>query len=124
VVTIDDTAQSGVTDATGNFSITAVATGTHTSITADTDGYLSAVCTSPVVTAPQTNLLAITLLSGDINGDDVVDVTDATAVGISFGDTGPNIPADLNRDELVDIFDIILVGINFGKSGPQPWICQ
>jgi hypothetical protein len=124
VVTIDDTAQSAVTNATGNFSITNVATGTHTSITADADGYLSAVCTSPVVTAPQTNLLAITLLSGDINGDDVVDVADATAIGVSFGATGPNLPADLNRDELVDIFDIILVGVNFGKSGPQSWVCQ
>jgi hypothetical protein len=66
----------------------------------------------------------VTLLSGDISDDNLVDITDATAVGASFGLTGAEIAADLNRDNLVDIFDIVLVSLNFGQSGPQAWVCQ
>jgi hypothetical protein len=62
-------------------------------------------------------------VSGDIDGDDVVDITDATAVGVGFGSTGPDLMADINRDEVVDIFDLILVSVNFGETGPQTWEC-
>jgi hypothetical protein len=123
-VVISDTLQSDTTDATGNFSIADVSTGIHTAITADAAGYLSAVCSSPTVTAPTTILLPVTLLSGDINDDNLVDITDATAVGAAFGQTGPALAADINHDEIVDIFDIILVSINFGEIGPQVWTCQ
>jgi hypothetical protein len=43
-------------------------------------------------------------------------------VGVSFGNSGPDLPADINQDGLVDIFDIILVSVNFGQ-GPQVWNC-
>jgi outer membrane biosynthesis protein TonB len=123
-VTVDDSGQDATTDVAGNFSIVAVATGPHTSISADAAGYLSALCITPTVTTPETVLNVISLLSGDISGDDLVDITDATAVGASFGATGPGLPADINRDEIVDIFDIILVSVNFGIAGPQAWTCQ
>ncbi len=122
-VTIDDTAQSDVTDASGNFTVTNVPAGAHSSISAQAAGYLSAACISPTLTASETTLETVTLLSGDINGDELVDVTDATTVGASFGATGSGLPADINRDDIVDIFDIILVSINYGEVGPQEWNC-
>ncbi|MFN8453864.1 MAG: carboxypeptidase regulatory-like domain-containing protein [Anaerolineae bacterium] len=115
---------SATTDASGNFSLTNVPAGTYTSVSADAPGYLPAVCNAPVVTAPLTTLANVTLLSGDINDDGVVNIVDGTTVGTSFGETGSDLPADLNRDGEVDIFDIILVSINFGQTGPQTWVCQ
>jgi hypothetical protein len=123
-VTVDDSGQSDTTNAEGYFSIADVPVGSHSSITADADGYLSAVCIAPSVTAPETALLAVTLVSGDINGDEVVDIADATEIGVNFGATGPALAADINRDEVVDIFDLILVSFNFGQTGPQTWVCK
>jgi hypothetical protein len=45
-------------------------------------------------------------------------------VGISFGNTGPDLSADINRDGIVDVFDAILVAVNFDKAGPQAWTCM
>jgi hypothetical protein len=123
-VTVDDSGQNGTTNLDGYFSLAAVPVGSHSSITADAEGYLSAVCLAPSVTAPETTLLAVTLVSGDINGDEVVDIADATEIGVNFGATGPALAADINRDEVVDIFDLIPVGVNFGEVGPQAWVCQ
>jgi hypothetical protein len=123
-VTEVDSEQTGLTDKTGNFEIAEVPTGLRSAITADAPGYLAAVCTNPTVTAPETNLAAITLLSGDINDDERVDITDATAVGAGFGQSGSDLAADLNRDAIIDIFDIVLVSLNFGEEGPQIWQCQ
>jgi hypothetical protein len=122
-VTVADSGQDATTAASGNFTISGVPSGSHSSITADAPGYLSALCTNPTITAPETTLNAVSLVSGDIDGDDVVDITDATAVGVGFGSTGPDLLADINRDEVVDIFDLILVSVNFGETGPQTWEC-
>jgi hypothetical protein len=97
-------------------------TATPESITADAPGYLAAVCSNPVVTAPETALNVVTLLTGDLNDDDVVDVTDATAIGVDFGKTGLGMLADINQDSIVDIFDIVLGTINFGQT-TQTWNC-
>ncbi len=123
-VTVDDSGQNAVTNSAGNFTITDVSTGAHASITADAVGYLPAVCTALTVAAPETNLLTAALLSGDVNDDNAIDITDAAAVGATFGNTGPGLPADINRDGVVDIFDIILISVNFGISGSQAWTCQ
>lgn len=74
------------------------------------------------MTAPETILSVINLLSGDLNDDDAINITDATTVGVSFGLTGPSLPADLNQDGVVDILDIIIVSVNFGQ-GSQVWDC-
>jgi hypothetical protein len=61
-------------------------------------------------------------LSGDVNDDDRVDVTDAVAIGAGFGVNGSNLPADIDRSGFTDIFDVILVAVNFGE-GAQNWYC-
>jgi hypothetical protein len=119
-VTINDSGQNATTFANGSFSIANVATGAHSSITADAVGYLPAVCTAPTVTAPETVLATVNLLSGDLNDDNTINITDATAIGVAFGTSDP--VADLNEDGVVDILDIILVSVNFGQ-GSQVWVC-
>jgi hypothetical protein len=99
-----------------------VPAGTYTSLTADAPGYLPAICNSPTITAPLTTMASIALLSGDVNDNGIVNIEDATAVGVSFGATGSGLAEDINRDGEVDIFDIILVSVNFGQ-GSQTWVC-
>lgn len=121
-VSIGDSGQSATTDQTGKFTIPNVTVGNHNSITADAPGYLPAICSAPVITAPEAHLTATNLLSGDLNDDNTVDITDATTIGVSFGVTDSNLPADINKDGIVDIFDIILLSVNFGQS-TQVWNC-
>jgi hypothetical protein len=120
-ITVDDSGQSGSTDITGQFSIAEVVAGAHTSITADAPGYLPAVCSAPVVTAPETILVNVKLRSGDVNDDRKVDITDASTVGLNLGEPNSS-NANINRDHVVDILDIILVSINFGQT-TQTWNC-
>ena len=121
-VTVDGNGPRAITDPDGHYHLAGVAVGGHQSIIADAAGYLPAVCTGPVVTASETVLANVTLLSGDVNDDGKVDITDATAVGIDFGKTGSGLTADINRDEMVDIFDVVLASINYGEE-TQVWDC-
>jgi hypothetical protein len=118
--------ETSTTDEGGGFWFDDMQTNAQATITANAPGYLPAACTMPAFTAPETTLLPVTLLSGDIVEDEnvIVDVTDAVAVGNSFDQTGSDLPADINLDGVVDIFDLVLVSINFGETGPQEWVCQ
>ena len=118
-ITIGDGLYSTQTDAAGRFNINSA-----TTITADTSGYLPAVCTVNALIGSETSLNKVALLSGDVNGDLAIDIGDATTVGATFGQTGLNLKADINRDSIIDIFDIVLVATNFGKAGVQDWGCQ
>jgi len=59
-------------------------------------------------------------IPGDINGDDVVDIFDATLASKAFaskpGSPNWNPDADLNGDGLVDIFDMIILSSHFGQK--------
>ena len=121
-VEANDQPAEAVTDNTGNFSLTTTVQGGEATIKADAPGYLPAVCQA-VMSQPQTTLAEVSLRSGDITNDDVVDVTDAVAIGLGFGQTGAGNPADINHSGNVDVLDVILVGINFGE-GTQNWSCQ
>jgi hypothetical protein len=112
---------STTTDHTGNFAFTAEVPSENATIRADAQGYLPAVC-QVTLTQPETTLSHTALLSGDINNDDWVDITDAVAIGLDFGATGPTVPSDINRSGNVDVLDVILLGVNFGE-GSQVWSC-
>jgi hypothetical protein len=122
-VTIENNEQVDITETTGQFKFLNIATGSVDSINVDASGYLPAVCTEVIVVAPETVLNGVTLISGDINDDNLVDITDASSVGAGFGQTGSNLPADITRDDVIDIFDIVLISVNFGEAGPQTWSC-
>jgi len=56
-------------------------------------------------------------IRGDINGDGVVDISDAALVGIWWQNTVPPAPSnvDINGDGVVDISDAAIIGINWQK---------
>ncbi|MCB0224629.1 MAG: hypothetical protein KDI02_13145, partial [Anaerolineae bacterium] len=113
-----------VTDEDGSFTLVNVPAKSNLSITADAPGYLAAVCTNPTIITPETELTALSLLSGDVTSDKMIDIADAAAVGLEFGQSGSGLSADINLDQIIDIFDLVLVSLNFGVEGPQVWACQ
>jgi hypothetical protein len=104
----------------GQFSLAAEIPPGETTLKADAPGYLPAVCRTTLQES-ETSLNNTALLSGDINDDDQVDITDAVSIGLGFGAIG-NVPADINLSGNVDVLDVILVGVNFGE-GMQEWQC-
>jgi len=121
-VTIDGTAFAATTDPNGDFQIVDVPAGIYT-FRANADGYLEAVCENLAVVAPLTTLMPIELVAGDVNGDGVIDVIDAVAIGAAFGDPASNPAADLNDDGAVNVLDLILMSVNFGAEAPTVWGC-
>jgi hypothetical protein len=121
IVEDDEQPMSATTDEKGHF-IAEVSAGTYSAIKADAPGYLPAICANPVIGQAETALTNTALLSGDIDDDDRVDITDAVAIGLDFGANGSTVPADINRSGEVDVLDVILVGVNYGKS-TQAWDC-
>jgi hypothetical protein len=120
--TLGTTATSQTTDDAGQFSFAGIPGGDY-SFKAAKPGFLSAICTSKVITSGEAVVLnTATLLAGDINGDGEVGILDATAIGLAFGDTGPDLLEDLNDDGEVDIIDVILLAANYGKT-TQIWSC-
>jgi hypothetical protein len=65
---------------------------------------------------PQGNLGTITLLGGDVNEDDKINIFDLAYIASRY--KGTDLTADVNGDGLVDILDLTITGGNYGKTGP------
>ena len=129
---LDDNDLMVTTDANGDFLFDNAPADTYT-LTANRDGFLAATCADVVHGSDLTTLDDVVLLAGDIAGDDgnggvgddVIDITDAVAIGGAFGSTASGEVADLNADEVVDVLDLILMAANFGQTSvDNPWVCQ
>jgi hypothetical protein len=93
----------------GNYSVVAIAT-----------GFLNHQG-SVVITAGNTTVrLAINLLAGDIDGNNVIDQLDALTIGMSYTSSSPA-AADLNNDGVIDFLDLELLAENYRKTGPSVW---
>lgn len=111
-------ADSTLVDANGNFSFTAPA-GTYT-VVASAPGYLEAQG-SPVITAGVTTIMpTISLLAGDIDGNDVIDQFDALTIGMNYNLAAPA-AADLNNDGTINVLDLELLAANYRATGPTVW---
>lgn len=109
-----------VTAADGTFRFTDVAAGTY-SLKISAPLHLAQVLPVTVAADGQpVDAGAQTLLAGDTNGDNRIDVADASLIGANFGQNVPPAPgsANLNGDAVVDIRDLALVGGNFDQAGP------
>lgn len=66
--------------------------------------------------------LAVTMVGGDANGDDSVDLLDYFALSDSYnlstGDAGFDAGADFNRDGSVDLLDYFILSDSYNVSGP------
>ena len=65
------------------------------------------------------------LLGGDANNDGLIDLSDLTCIGGSFGGApvvcGTTGSSDINADGAVNILDLVLPGGNFGLTAPGSW---
>ena len=58
-------------------------------------------------------------LTGDVNGDGVVNIQDLVLVASNFGEAGQNV-ADVNGDGVVNIADLVLVAGALGNAAAAP----
>ncbi len=65
---------------------------------------------------PDGDLGQLTLLGGDINGDNLIDIFDLSLIGVRFDSTDP--ATDINADGIVDIFDLVITAGNYNRAGP------
>ena len=109
------------TDGEGRFAITTSHGEGFYTLTASMPGYLTAESDSPVKVTMDGTASAgeVTLLGGDVNGDNRVDVRDLSYVAWHFGEY--DAAADVNGDGVIDISDLTLTASNFGQQGPTTW---
>ena len=90
-------------------------------IGASAKGYLSATGSRPIkLTVGSTiHLGETTLVGGDANGDNRIDVRDLSFVAYRLGQPGAQ--PDLNGDGRLGILDLSLMVDNFGQVGPTTW---
>jgi hypothetical protein len=86
-------------------------------------GYLSAqadvqafLAQNQSTTGQAVNLGSLTLLAGDLNADNRIDILDLASIARVYG--SEDALADLNADGTVNILDLVLAAGNYGQQGP------
>lgn len=100
-----------VTGADGRFEVQTTQAQPFQCFKAVKEGFLSAQQSSP-----PDNLGTITLLGGDINGDQVIDILDLAYIAGRYRTADAR--ADITGDGLVDIFDLVITASNYQERGP------
>jgi hypothetical protein len=102
----------------GTFNLQSSA-GTFTAV-ASAPGYLRTQASVNITNGNTTTLQTISLLAGDIDGNDVIDQFDALTIGINYNGTAPA-AADLNNDGIINVLDLEVLALNYHQTGPQVW---
>jgi peptidase M23-like protein len=102
----------------GTFSLTAPA-GSYT-VLATSSGFLSAQGSATITGGSPNTKPTITLLAGDIDGNNVIDQFDALTIGMNYNAATPS-AADLNNDGVINVLDLELLAGNYRKTGPIAW---
>ena len=105
------------TNPDGTFSLTAP-DGTYTVI-ATASGFLRAQG-SAILTSGNTAMPTVTLLGGDIDGNDVIDQFDVLTIGMNYDAASPT-AADLNNDGVINLLDLEILARNYRMTGPIVW---
>lgn len=96
------------------------------SLTVNAPGHVSCLTADLGLTDDTLNVLnPITLLAGDVDNNETVDITDGSIIvqeRFLPGSTPVGTTPDLNEDGSITILDLIHVGRNFGTAGPSA--CQ
>lgn len=119
VTVTDGQGQQIQTEADGSFTIAS-----SDVISARFPGYLSAEAdvhallaqTDVTANVDSTDLGSITLLAGDINGDNIINIFDLAYMASNYQSVDPL--ADLNADGVVNIQDLALAASNYLQEGP------
>jgi len=99
----------------GTFSLS-IPAGTYTAI-ATAPGYLRAQGTVSIAGSGTTTIQTISLLAGDIDGNDVIDHFDALTIGINYNGTEPA-AADLSNDGTINVLELEILSPNYRQVGP------
>jgi len=99
----------------GTFSLS-IPAGTYTAV-ASAPGYLRAQGTVSIVSGGTTTIQTISLLAGDIDGNDVIDHFDALTIGINYNGTEPA-AADLSNDGTINVLELEILSPNYRQVGP------
>jgi hypothetical protein len=100
----------------GNYTFPGISTGTY-NLHFNHKFYLTTHLQNCIVGAPGPVMLpAVTLVPGDLNGDQRIDILDLATCAAKYGLADPL--ADVNGDGVVNLLDLVLIGANFGKIGP------
>jgi hypothetical protein len=102
----------------GTLSLTAAA-GTY-SVRSTASGFLSAEDSVTLTGGSTTTMPTITLLIGDVDGNDVIDQFDAMTIGMNYNTSTPA-AADLNSDGVINVLDLELLASNYRETGPTAW---
>lgn len=105
-------------NADGTFSLS-VSAGAYTAI-ASAPGYLKAQGTVNITGGNTTTFQTVSLLAGDIDGNNVIDQFDALTIGINYNGTAPA-AADLNNDGVINVLDLEIMALNYRQTGPLTW---
>jgi hypothetical protein len=83
-------------------------------------GSLSAQNSITLLSEESPEMPTITLPSGDIDGNNIIDQFDAMTIGMNYNGFSPT-AADLNNDGTINLLDLQLLAANYQRSGPIPW---
>lgn len=117
-----DGVPAGTTDAAGKFRLRVPAG--HHQIQATYPGYVPVEAADLEVRAGEViTLPAVSLLSGDTDGNGTVDLLDIVRCAANIWQKVPPAVAyaDVNGDGVIDMRELILTQRNYGISGPTPW---
>ena len=117
---VNGTTAGTVTASNGYYKFVDVMNGTY-DVTIDHSMYLNATGTCQATGSGTTTWPSVTLLAGDLNDDNSINILDLVLCAANFNTVYA--PADVNADGIVDIFDVVLIGKNFGMSGPTNIPC-
>jgi murein DD-endopeptidase MepM/ murein hydrolase activator NlpD len=105
-------------NANGTFTLLAPV-GTYT-VRATASGFLSAQGSVTLTGGGTSTMPTVTLLAGDIDGNNVIDQLDALTIGMNYNTPSPA-AADLNNDGIINVLDLELLASNYRKTGPLAW---
>jgi len=112
-----------ITSDDGSYGFDEVMPGTYT-VTASHPSYLRS-WRAVSFTEESILLPDVTLLGGDVNQDNHIDLTDANLIGQAFNSTPEDASwderADITNDGTVNILDMVAVQFNWDKTAPGPW---
>ena len=87
---------------------------------AEADGFLGAEGIVRISAGDASTLPVISLLPGDIDGNDRIDQFDVLTIGMNYNKALPSV-ADLNNDGIINVLDLELLAGNYRKAGFIPW---
>ncbi|MFN3491898.1 MAG: carboxypeptidase regulatory-like domain-containing protein [Anaerolineales bacterium] len=110
--------ESTTVDSNGSFAFEAPA-GTYL-VKATADGFLPAEGDPVLFPGETTTMQTISLISGDIDGNGVIDQFDAMTIGMNYNSS--NVPAaDLNNDGIINVLDLEILAANYRANGALNW---